>query len=165
MKGLGPKPSPCGARRGREGPGLATMKPLSIVIADDLQEIQHIVSVWLAGDGHTVTCASGGREVIRLLGQREFDLVITDMLMPDGDGVEVLTALRKMQRRTRVLAISGGGTYLRAHDVLNVARGFGASGILMKPFNRQQLLDAVAAIVGEVESVPARGGEAAAVAG
>ena len=119
------------------------MKPLSIVIADDLQEIQQLVSHWLGADGHAVTCASGGKEVGRLLKERPFDLVITDMLMPEGDGVEVLTTLKKAQPQARVLAISGGGTYLRAHDVLNVARGFGANGVLMKPFNRLQLLAAV----------------------
>lgn len=127
------------------------MKPLSIVIADDLREIQHLVSLWLGGEGHSVSCASGGREMGQLLKERDFDLVITDMLMPDGDGVEVLTNLKKMQSRSRVLAISGGGTYLRAHDVLNVARGFGAHGVLMKPFNRQQLLDAIAQVMGSAE--------------
>jgi two-component system, chemotaxis family, chemotaxis protein CheY len=119
------------------------MNPLSIVIVDDLHEIQLLVSHWLSADGHSVTCASGGKEAGHLLREKEYDLVITDMLMPDGDGVEVLTTLKKTQPRARVLAISGGGTYLRAHDVLNVARGFGANGVLTKPFNRTQLLAAV----------------------
>ncbi len=130
------------------------MKPLSIIIADDLHEIQQLVSHWLGANGHTVVCASGGKEVGGLLREREFDLVITDMLMPEGDGVEVLTALKKTQARARVLAISGGGTYLRAHDVLNVARGFGANGVLMKPFNRAQLLEAVRKVM-EPDNAPA----------
>lgn len=138
------------------------MNPLSIVVADDLREIQQLVSLWLGAEGHSVVCASGGNEVARLLKERPFDLVITDMLMPDGDGVEVLTTLKKMHPRTRVLAISGGGTYLRAHDVLTVARGFGANGVLTKPFNRVQLLASIRDVMeaGATPSVPAPANEA-----
>src|SRR5690606_9935593 len=111
--------------------------------ADDLKEIQMLLSHWLGADGHAVCCASGGKEAVRLLQEKPFDLVITDMLMPEGDGVDVLTAVRKHRRRARVLAISGGGVYLRAQDMLTVAKGFGAHSVLTKPFNRAQLLAAV----------------------
>ena len=141
------------------------MKPLSIVIADDLKEIQLLVSHWLGADGHSVACASGGKEVGRLLKEKEYDLVITDMLMPDGDGVEVLTNLKKNRPQARVLAISGGGTYLRAHDVLNVARGFGANGVLHKPFNRAQLLAAVKQVMEADGAVAPAAGEPALPAG
>lgn len=134
------------------------MKPLSIIIVDDLHEIQYLVSHWLGVAGHTVTCASGGKEATRFFNTKTYDLVITDMLMPDGDGVEVLQAIRKLQPRARVMAISGGGTYLRAHDVLNVARGFGAHGVLMKPFNRAQLLETVERVMNEAEPAPAGAG-------
>jgi CheY-like chemotaxis protein len=71
------------------------------------------------------------------------DLVITDVLMPDGDGLEVITSLRRVAPLTRVLAVSGGGNHLRATDCLAFAKGLGAHGVLMKPFNRAQLLAAV----------------------
>jgi CheY-like chemotaxis protein len=131
------------------------MKPLSIVIADDVEEIRHLVRDWLGGGGHSVDCASGAMQLAKLLRQQHYDLVITDILMPDGDGLEVMTELKKTQPWARVLAISGGGAYLRAADCLNVAKGFGAHAVLLKPFNRQQLLEAV-----EKVSLPVPVGEA-----
>lgn len=122
------------------------MKPLSIVVADDVEEIQRLVHHWLEGNGHSITCVSGGYAVTKLLKQQHFDLVITDVLMPDGDGLEVLLELRKMQPWARLVAISGGGAYMRAEDCLNVAKGLGADAVLMKPFNRQQLLDVVSRV-------------------
>jgi CheY-like chemotaxis protein len=119
------------------------MKHLSIVVADDLEEIQSLVYHWLDSAGHSVACVSNGNEVASILKRQAFDLVITDVIMPDGDGIEVISELKKKQPRPRILAISGGGNYLRANDCLNLAKGLGADGVLMKPFNRQQLLAAV----------------------
>lgn len=130
------------------------MKPLSILVADDVEEIQSLVKEWLGESGHSVVCASGGHEVAKVLKQQRCDMVITDILMPDGDGLEVMSELKRTQPWARVLAISGGGAYLRATDCLNVAKGFGAHGVLLKPFNRRQLLEAVGRILPE-DALPA----------
>jgi CheY-like chemotaxis protein len=90
-----------------------------------------------------VKCASSGHEVSKLLGQQHFDLVITDVLMPDGDGLDVIVELKQSQRKTRVLAISGGGRHLQAAQCLKMAHGLGAHEVLLKPFTRQQLRAAV----------------------
>ena len=63
--------------------------------------------------------------------------------MPDGDGLEVILAARREAQAPRILAISGGGSYMSGPDCLRVAKGVGAHATLMKPFNRAQLLDAV----------------------
>jgi CheY-like chemotaxis protein len=118
------------------------MKPLSIVVADDVEEIQTLVRQWLDDVGHLVTCVSSGGEATKLLKRQHFDLVITDVLMPDGDGLDVIRELRRTPD-TRVLAISGGGRHMQAIDCLNVAKGMGAHAVLFKPFSRQQLLRAV----------------------
>ncbi len=115
-----------------------------------MEEIQNLVRDWLGGSGHNIACASSGSEVAKLLKKQHFDLVITDILMPDGDGLEVMTELKKTQPWARVLAISGGGAYLRAIDCLSVAKGFGAHAVLLKPFNRQQLLEAVERVSPEI---------------
>lgn len=122
-------------------------EPISAVVADDVVEIQQLVAQWLRDVGCVVTCVSTGREAVRVLRSTHVDIVVTDVLMPEGDGLEVISELRKAQASTRVLAISGGGNHLRADDCLKFARGLGAHGLLMKPFNRQQFLDALGLIL------------------
>lgn len=120
---------------------------LSIIVADDVDEILELVSEYLAGGGHEVERASTGHDVLRLLSKRHYDLVITDVLMPDGDGLDVVVAARRNYPATRVLAISGGGKYMVAGECLRIAKGVGAHGLLLKPFTRQQLLAAVAQVL------------------
>lgn len=126
-----------------QGPTAAATKPLAIIVADDVEEIVRLLQQYLEDAGHKVACVSTGHEVIRLLRQQHFDLVITDVLMPDGDGLDVIVAAKRDYSGTRVLAISGGGKYMVARDCLRIAKGVGAHGLLLKPFNRQQLLSAV----------------------
>jgi CheY-like chemotaxis protein len=120
-------------------------RPLSIIVADDVEGIQHLVQHWLEAEGHRVSCASNGHEVAALLKRQNVDLVITDVIMPDGDGLEVMLELKRSQPQARILAISGGGAYLRPRDCLNLAKGLGANAVLLKPFNREQMLGAIRA--------------------
>src|SRR5690606_23210446 len=114
-------------------------QPLAILVVDDVVELRDLVQLWLLNAGHSVTCASDGREVIRLLERQSFDLLITDIIMPDVDGLEVLNLIRKSPNAPRVLAVSGGGHHLVASDCLRLAASLGASATLRKPFNRAQL--------------------------
>ena len=118
-------------------------QPLAVVVADDVLEIQQLVQHWLSDAGCKVSCASSGNEVAKLVRSHHVDLVITDVIMPDGDGLEVIADLKRAQPAARVLAISGGGNHLPAHDCLKFAKGLGAHAVLLKPFNREQLLEAV----------------------
>ena len=113
--------------------------PLSILVADDEEGIRNLLQHWLGRVGHTVSCVDSGREASRLLRSQRFDLVITDVVMPDGDGFELIAEFRKAQPTTRILAISGGGKYLQSTDCLRIARGLGAHAVVMKPFNWDQL--------------------------
>src|SRR5688572_28521782 len=118
--------------------------PVSIVVADDVVEIQQLLQQWLRDIGCVVTCVSTGREAVRVLRTMHVDMVITDVLMPDGDGLEVISELKSAQPSVRIIAMSGGGNHLRAAECLKFASGLGAHGVLMKPFNRDQLLEFVA---------------------
>jgi CheY-like chemotaxis protein len=106
-------------------------------------EIQNLVHLWLGEVGCEVSRASSGNEAIRLLRSSPFDVIITDVLMPNGDGVEVIAEVKRSQPTARILAISGGGHHLKAVDCLKIAKGLGATAVLLKPFNREQLLEAV----------------------
>jgi CheY-like chemotaxis protein len=112
---------------------------LSILVADDEIGVRSLIVHWLRAHGHAVAAVRSGLQAAQLLKQQCFDLVITDIVMPDGDGFELIATFRKTQPATRVVAISGGGTYLAGTDCLRVARGLGAHAAVMKPFNFEQL--------------------------
>ena len=123
-------------------PDLVTA-PLSILVVDDEEGIRKLLQHWLQRAGHAVACAECGSAAARALRSQHFDLVITDIVMPDGDGYELITEFRKARPATRILAISGGGKYLQSAECLKMARGLGAHAIVMKPFKWEQVEAAI----------------------
>jgi CheY-like chemotaxis protein len=117
----------------------AALAALSILVADDEEGIRSLLVHWLERLGHAVATVESAQQATQLLKQQCFDLVITDVVMPDGDGFELIAALRKAQPATRIIAISGGGKFLEGTDCLRIARGLGAHAAVMKPFNWEQL--------------------------
>jgi DNA-binding NtrC family response regulator len=122
-------------------------KPLSVVVADDVAEIRQLVHLWLKEVGCNVVQAAGGNELIRAMRAQPFELVITDIIMPDGDGLEVIREAKRIQPGVRLLAISGGGRHLQAVDCLRLAQALGAHAVLLKPFTRDELLSAVGRVL------------------
>ena len=114
-------------------------RSLSILVADDEQAIRTLLVHWLERAGHRVTAAETGAVAVLLLEGQRFDLLITDVVMPEGDGLELIGAFRKAQPSAHILAISGGGRYLPREDCLKIARSLGAHAVVMKPFNWGQL--------------------------
>jgi CheY-like chemotaxis protein len=119
----------------------------TVIVADDVTEIRNLVTKILEPLGFKVLEASSGREAARLLRANHCDLVITDVLMPDGDGLEVITEMKRTDRTVPVLAISGGGGTLQADYCAKLANGLGADATLTKPFDRKQLIRAVQAVM------------------
>ena len=93
----------------------------------------------LRGAGYSVESAPDGREAVHRLAEAAFDLVITDLVMPEQEGIETIQILRKEFPHLKIVAVSGafGGEYLR------VARLLGAHAILEKPFSVDSLLAVV----------------------
>lgn len=102
-----------------------------ILMVDDDPTVREIGKA-LLGDAHTVVEASDGLEALALARSLPVDLIVLDMLMPNKDGLETLTALRAQSTRPRILAISGGGL-LEANGLLKIARAFGADATMQKP--------------------------------
>lgn len=119
------------------------MSALSVLIADDEENICVLLEQWFKALGHTVKTAHSGAGALKLLGDFRADLVVTDILMPDGDGVTLINGVRKMLPGARILAISGGGRYMDGTDYLKIAKGLGADGAILKPFTRVQFMQAV----------------------
>jgi two-component system chemotaxis response regulator CheY len=116
---------------------------LSILLVDDEPEVAAVMAAWLRRAGHPVVVAGSGRHAAAVLQSVWVDVVVTDVLMADGDGIELLGALRQRLPRPRLIAMSGGGRYVKSEDCLEIARGYGADVALAKPFTIEQLLAAV----------------------
>jgi two-component system cell cycle response regulator CpdR len=116
----------------------------SILVVDDDFALRQLIQLTLESAGHHVTCAADGRLASRAMAltPAAFDLVITDMLMPERDGLELIEELRRRYPHVRIIAISGGGR-IAPEEYLQIAKGLGANGILGKPFFPKQLLAAV----------------------
>jgi CheY-like chemotaxis protein len=109
-----------------------------IMVVDDTDDVRDALVEVLRGDGHTITEARNGGEAISILNTRNFDLVITDILMPEQDGTEVIMHLEGLTSRPLVLAISGGTPNMPAYMALHLAR-LKADATLMKPFRNEEL--------------------------
>lgn len=120
------------------------MPPLSILLADDEESMRVLVDQLLRAAGHSVTVVNNAREAAEHLRRTTYDLVITDVLMPDGDGVDLIADVKKLQPKARILAMSGGGRYFEGSDYLKLATGLGAHMAIAKPFNWEQLQAAMA---------------------
>jgi CheY-like chemotaxis protein len=119
----------------------------SILLAEDLPELQALIAMWLEEAGHRVTRASTGREVAEQIAVAEFDLLVTDILMPQGDGWGAIAEVQRLRPQLRILAISGGARETPANAVLRAARAAGAIASLEKPFSRPDFLDAVTRVM------------------
>ena len=112
----------------------------SILVIDDSTATRETIKETLTRAGHDVILAECGKRGQAVLASHSLDLIITDIYMPDGDGLEVLREARRARADLRVLAISGvTGRY----DMLRVVRALGAARTLRKPFTPEELLRAV----------------------
>lgn len=136
--------------RGKGGVTCGRMKSCSILVVDDEDELREIVRRVLADAGHRVMTAEDGNSASRLISNEVFDLVITDVIMPERDGMQVITELRRKHPRVRVIAMSGGGHVPRA-QYLKMARGLGAHAVLEKPFTASELTQAIATALSSSE--------------
>ncbi len=116
---------------------------LEILVADDVEEITALMGRWLEERGHAVTQARSGREVIECVRAQAFDIVVTDLVMPNGDGWDAIMAIGRLRPDTRILAISGGGVQMPVEACLRVAKGVGADRVLMKPFQEEEFIAAI----------------------
>lgn len=124
----------------------------SILVIDDEEDIRDVLQMVLESAGYDVLVASNGAEAIDLQRKTPFDLIITDIIMPDQDGIATIKALRQQFPGIRIIAISGGGgidpmTYkpeaITTTAYLAAAKQAGADQIFTKPFERDDLLEAV----------------------
>jgi CheY-like chemotaxis protein len=115
-----------------------------ILIIDDSDAMRAQLELHLAELNHTLVTASNGLEAVHAVESAgPFDLVITDMFMPEMDGIEAIERIKALQPDIKIIAISGGGMGMSGAAMLEIANGLGAQKTLPKPFQAQELIQAV----------------------
>lgn len=123
-----------------------------ILVIDDNPEFRGILHSHLTSQGYTVLEAGNGDQGIALLETHaDIDIVLTDILMPQRDGVEVLRTVKRRWPHLPVIALSGGG-WIGAEELLGMAERLGADRVLQKPVTRETLLNAVTDALREPKS-------------
>lgn len=113
-----------------------------ILVIDDEELVREGIKEALTEEGYIVHTAANGTEAIKALQILIPDVIITDIIMPETDGIEVLLYAKKLQPRPKIIAISGGGR-ISANDHLSTARKLGADETLAKPFSIDLLIEKI----------------------
>ena len=115
---------------------------MKILLIEDVRVDRIIIKHWIEGAGHEVIEASNGNEGLSLYHDHQPDLVITDIVMPEKEGIELIMVLMKESSEVKIFAISGAGTKKRG-GYLPIAKGVGALRTFVKPIDEVELLDAI----------------------
>jgi len=118
-----------------------------ILIIDDDTNIRTILGDILSIAGYEPLIAVDGNEGLQLLTENSCTLIITDLIMPEKEGIETIIEAKKSNPGIKIIAISGGGR-IGATDYLSVASKIGADATLAKPFRNQELVDLVESLIG-----------------
>jgi CheY-like chemotaxis protein len=120
----------------------------NILIVDDDEQYPVLLAKILRQNNYNVVIAtSNGKEALRACELIKFDLIITDIYMPDMDGFELIMNLTNKGSKIPVIAISGGSRLYPRESTLSGAIALGAKAVLAKPFTNEQLFDAIDAAV------------------
>ena len=121
---------------------------MNVLVIDDNAVVRDLLVVAIERAGHRVQAVGNGNDGLDLVERGNVDAVVTDVFMPECDGIEVLRALRARRPDLPVLVISGGSPMIDV-DFLLVAKQFGAVEILRKPVEPKELTSALARLAGQ----------------
>lgn len=112
------------------------MAPFRILIVDDDRYILNMLHAFFDSEGINVFCASRGREAIETFKESHFDMVITDLTMPEMDGLKVARNIRLLDQKVPIIMMTGSNLPVNTSD-------YGISHIFAKPFALKDLLSVV----------------------
>jgi len=118
------------------------MTACSILVVDDEPGIRELLTLMLEASGHTAVAAEDGVHASKMMAANPVDVVITDLLMPERDGLEFIQEVRKKFPAVKIIAMSGGG-HIARDSYLRIAKNFGAQFLLEKPFSQAGVLGAI----------------------
>jgi CheY-like chemotaxis protein len=114
-----------------------------LLVVDDNEDMRQTMKRLLERLGYEVEIASNGARALEMQRQVAADVLITDIFMPDTDGLETINQFRTNFPHVRIIAMSGGGASIREADYLSTATVAGADAVLRKPFSKESLIEAL----------------------
>lgn len=120
---------------------------IRILVIDDEGEVRQVLRRMLEREGFEVVDAPDGKAGLKLFQEHPAEVVITDIIMPEKDGLETIQEIRKNRPETKIIAISGGGR-LEPGLYLDLAKRLGALRTLFKPFRLEEIVAAVQEVIG-----------------
>ncbi len=120
-----------------------------ILVIDDDVQVRQMLKQILERAGYEVVDATDGAEGIKLYRDEPTDLIITDIIMPEKEGIETIMELKRDFPDVKIIAISGGGRVDPGH-YLEIARRLGVDRTFTKPFDRAELLEAIQQLLADV---------------
>lgn len=117
---------------------------MRILVIDDEAAVRGTIQRMLESAGHEVIAAENGRDGLDRYRKQDLDVVITDIIMPEKDGIETIREIRAIDPTVAIIAISGEG-HTGLPDFLRVAKKLGATATLKKPFRENDLMACIAA--------------------
>ena len=127
-----------------------------ILLVDDDESFRKMLHETLQRAGYQVQDAANGKVALKLYRQEPADLIITDIFMPEKEGLETIMEVRRINPNVKIIAISGEG---RGGPIgyLQIAKQLGAKRALVKPFSSKEVLETVAQVLSEDGSLPMTG--------
>ena len=119
----------------------------SILVVDDEADVRHLLRLVLERAGHEVLEASNGKEAMKEIRRRTFNLVITALFMPEQEGLETIRALKKEYSGLPIIAMSDRFRNFSQGDLLNMAVALGANASMQKPLSAGVVLETVQAVL------------------
>lgn len=121
------------------------MSAEKVLIVDDEEVIRDVCAQILANEGYEVATASSGKEALHMVSETTYDAVVTDIMMPDMSGLELLEILRSTSLDVCSIVITGLGTF----DMATQSDRLGAREFVVKPFTPDELSEAVRKALGK----------------
>lgn len=115
------------------------MSEANVLVVDDEDVIRDVCSRILSAEGYAVTTAASGKEALHLVSEHIYDVVVTDIMMPDMSGLELLEVIKSTNMDVRTIVITGLGTF----DMATQSDRLGAREFVVKPFTPDELSEAV----------------------
>jgi DNA-binding response OmpR family regulator len=120
---------------------------MRVLIIDDDEQIRVLLEQMMHWAGFEVMVAENGKVAMQLQRENPADLVITDLIMPEQEGLETISRLKKDYGKIKIIAISGGGR-IGPEAYLPAALELGADRVFSKPFDVQEIVDTVKEMLG-----------------
>lgn len=120
-------------------------KPIRVLISDDTEPLRESVAIALRAAGIETDTTESGIEALARLRTASYDVLVTDIWMPELDGVSLIKVLSSEFPRLRIMAMTGGGPNMTMETALSLAEVWGAERVFVKPFDEARLIEAILA--------------------